>query len=201
MQFIDEELFLLTPSDYRVMPWKNGAGTTREILAYPSDADDFDWRLSIADVEADGAFSTFPGYARTIMLLEGNGMRLQTDDAPAVEINRKFDPHEFDGGARTHCTLLDGPVRDFNVMTFADAERGSHRCEVIDRFPFNPVDSNASSALAVFALQGETRIHVSGAATVALQEHCTLLLAAPGRLRRASGSARSRLLLVHYRRR
>lgn len=196
MQFIDEEIFLLIPNDYRVMPWKNGAGTTREILAHPSDTEDFDWRLSIADVKADGAFSTFPGYARTIMLLEGNGMRLQSGDNPSVEIKQAFEPHDFDGGAETHCTLLDGSVRDFNVMTFTD--RGSHRCEVIEQFPFNPAAGNNSGALAVFALQGETRIHVSGAATITLEEHCTLLLAAPARLRRASGSARNRLLLVHY---
>ncbi len=36
----------------------------------------FIWRVSVADVASDGPFSRFPGIDRTIMLLEGAGMRL-----------------------------------------------------------------------------------------------------------------------------
>src|SRR6476619_3067787 len=69
---------LLTPNDYRSMPWKNGAGRTTEIAVHPPGAalDAFAWRVSIADVERDGPFSRFPGIDRTIVLLGGSGMRL-----------------------------------------------------------------------------------------------------------------------------
>jgi len=194
MQFIDEEIFLLAPNDYRVMPWKNGGGTTREILVHPSDTDDFDWRLSIADINTDGPFSAFPGYARTIMLLEGNGMRLQMDDAPPVEVTGKHRPVNFDGDSRTHCTLMDGPVRDFNIMT--SKALASHRCQIIDTFPFSADISDDIDALAIFTLQGETRLHLSGTATVTLREHCTLLLAAPRRLRRVAATPESKALLI-----
>ncbi len=47
---------------------------------YPAGAalDEFLWRVSIADVERDGPFSRFPGIDRTIVLLEGAGMRLRS---------------------------------------------------------------------------------------------------------------------------
>jgi len=59
-------------ADYRAMAWKNGQGMTREIAREPGDGD-FLWRLSIAEVAASGDFSLFPGYDRTITLIEGAG--------------------------------------------------------------------------------------------------------------------------------
>ena len=59
------------PGDYRLMPWKNGLGTTTEIAIHPAEADlagqPFDWRVSMADVTTDGEFSRFPGYDRSIL--------------------------------------------------------------------------------------------------------------------------------------
>lgn len=195
MQFIDEEIFLLAPTDYRVMPWKNGGGTTREILAHPSDTKDFDWRLSIADVEADGPFSPFPGYARTIMLLEGDGMRLQIDDAPAVAVHEKFRPLDFDGSSETYCTLTGGPIRDFNIMS-AKA-RISHTHQVIEHFPFSPGTTRHAAAVVVFALQGSTRVRVTRAGTVAVAESHTLLITAPARLRQLLATENAKCLLLH----
>ena len=42
--------------DVRALPtqrWKNGAGTSREVARGPADAsfDDFDWRISLAEIE------------------------------------------------------------------------------------------------------------------------------------------------------
>ena len=201
MQFIDEEVFLLGESDYRVMPWKNGGGSTREIFAHPVDTQDFDWRLSIADVNEDGAFSAFDGYARTILLLEGNGMELAINDEPAIAVSEKFAPLDFDGGAQTRCTLLDGPVRDFNIMTHR--ARASHECRVIDRFPHAMPRSTTAAALAVFVLRGTVNAHVTRSASLALPTYSTLLLAAPRRLQRlgADASADAAVLLVQFRRR
>jgi environmental stress-induced protein Ves len=43
--------------------WKNGGGTTREVVTQPPGAafDEFNWRVSIATIASDGPFSTFPG--------------------------------------------------------------------------------------------------------------------------------------------
>ena len=64
--------------DYQKMPWKNGLGSTFEIARQSSLAKgDFDWRVSMADVENDGDFSYFEGKKRIISTLSGAGMRLQ----------------------------------------------------------------------------------------------------------------------------
>ncbi len=49
---------ILRASDHRVMPWKNGGGSTTEIAVFPIDSglDAFDWRVSMATVAADGPF-------------------------------------------------------------------------------------------------------------------------------------------------
>ena len=48
-------LRILRNTDYPSRPWKNGGGTTRDIIASPPCAsfDDFDWRLSLAQVDRD----------------------------------------------------------------------------------------------------------------------------------------------------
>jgi environmental stress-induced protein Ves len=53
---------VLRLSDYKRMPWKNDGGVTLEIAVLPSasSAGDFDWRISMATVAADGPFSVFP---------------------------------------------------------------------------------------------------------------------------------------------
>ena len=107
----------LSPAGYRSMRWKNGGGRTSEIASYPPGAalDAFTWRVSIADVGSDGAFSRFPGIDRTIVLLEGAGMRL-TGDGCNDELRTPFAPYSFSGDDAIDCTLLGGTVRDFNAM-------------------------------------------------------------------------------------
>ena len=106
---------ILHAADYRRMQWKNGAGWTSEILRVP-DCDDWDWRLSIADVDADAPFSAFAGVDRWLMLLAGNGMRLRFDDG---HIQTLVPPHgaaQFSGERALTGELLEGASRDFNVM-------------------------------------------------------------------------------------
>ncbi len=106
----------LRPADYRVMPWKNGGGTTTELAVHPHGAglDDFLWRISIADIAASGPFSTFPGVDRTIMLLVDRAMVLRGDGGEVAL--HQYAPHRFAGEAVVDGLLDDGPVRDFNVM-------------------------------------------------------------------------------------
>ena len=53
------------------VPWKNGGGSTTQIAVFPPDAgfEDFDWRISLATIAEDGAFSEFPGVERTLALV------------------------------------------------------------------------------------------------------------------------------------
>lgn len=100
-------------------PWKNGGGTTTEIAASPEGAgfDDFDWRLSVADVGSDGPFSLFPRIDRTLTLIEGKGLAMQIEGRAPVTLTTASPPLAFPGDVPVNATLVDGAIRDFNVMT------------------------------------------------------------------------------------
>ncbi len=103
---------------YRRMRWKNGAGWTSEIVRVP-DHDAWQWRLSIAEIEADAAFSTFPGVDRELVLVSGNGLRLRFDHESAGGVHELLPPHDklrFAGERVAFCELIEGPTRDFNLM-------------------------------------------------------------------------------------
>jgi environmental stress-induced protein Ves len=123
---------ILRQEDYKVMPWKNGGGITTEIWVSPQGAglsgEPFDWRVSIADVASDGPFSKFAGYDRNIMLLEGAGMRLATDATGAIDL-ALYRPAAFSGDWAVTGKLIDGPVRDFNLMVARRFGRGSLACQ------------------------------------------------------------------------
>lgn len=109
------------------MPWKNGHGVTHEIAREPASGDSFLWRLSIAEVAADGDFSLFPGIDRTISLIQGAGMELDFKEAPGKRIDRAFAPFDFAGDWHCRCRLIDGPIRDFNLMVDRSAMRAETR--------------------------------------------------------------------------
>jgi uncharacterized protein len=106
---------ILRAADHRRMRWLNGGGWTSEILAWPHH-DDWEWRLSIADIERSGPFSVFPDVDRTIALLQGVGFVLSATEQPSVTIVRRHEPFEFSGAEPIECTLIDGPVQDLNLM-------------------------------------------------------------------------------------
>ena len=116
---------VLSPADYRRMPWKNGGGHTHEIAAHPEGAGTaaFEWRVSIAEIAQDGPFSRFPGVDRTLVLLAGNGVRLEGAGTP-LDLRAPYEPVTFSGEAELDCVLTDGPVRDFNLMVRRDAATG-----------------------------------------------------------------------------
>ena len=97
-----------------MVPWANGLGTTAVIARAP-DTDDWAWRLSIADVVADGPFSSLPDVDRWIAVATGAGMVLTVDGEP-TSLTPSSGAFAFDGGATTSCRLLDGPIHDLNLM-------------------------------------------------------------------------------------
>jgi hypothetical protein len=106
---------------YQNMPWKNGLGLTFEIARGPHhDTDDFDWRISMAEVEQDSEFSLFQGKQRIISVLSGAGMNLSlastaTDQGQTVQVLPRT-LFAFDGELRVCCGLPDGPIRDLNLI-------------------------------------------------------------------------------------
>ncbi|RXR08603.1 HutD family protein [Pseudoxanthomonas composti] len=106
---------VIPANDYRRERWKNGLGWTREIArSHPSE--DWDWRLSIAEIEHSAAFSTFDGVDRELVLLQGQGVRLAFDDGEAALLTLPGERHRFAGERALRGELIDGPTHDFNLM-------------------------------------------------------------------------------------
>ncbi|TPK92960.1 MULTISPECIES: HutD family protein [unclassified Mesorhizobium] len=110
---------ILRAAGYRVMPWKNGGGTTTEIAVSPDGAglDHFDWRVSMARVETSGPFSSFAGIDRTLSVLEGEGITLDIAGQPPARLTTASVPLAFPGDVPTGAALIGGPIADLNVMT------------------------------------------------------------------------------------
>jgi environmental stress-induced protein Ves len=105
-------------ADVAPTPWKNGGGSTRELLAWPN-ARDWVCRVSVAEVVDNGPFSPFDGVQRWFAVLDGAGVRLQVDTAEGLQthtLERSSPPLCFDGALPTHCALVEGPTQDFNLM-------------------------------------------------------------------------------------
>ncbi len=110
---------LIRAADCRTMPWKNGQGSTIEIAVSPADAglDDFDWRVSMATVRADGPFSIFADIDRTLSVLQGAGLRLAVADRSPQVLTSASAPYAFRADVAASASLVDGPITDLNVMS------------------------------------------------------------------------------------
>ncbi|WP_244849974.1 HutD family protein [Caballeronia sp. SL2Y3] len=118
---------IIPAASLNAVPWKNGGGITREIAAGPPGAslEAFAWRLSVADVSSDGAFSAFAGVDRALVLLDGAGMLLTEAGGREHRLDEPLAMACFAGETPIHANLIDGPTRDFNVMVRRDRARMS----------------------------------------------------------------------------
>ncbi|MEW9903831.1 HutD/Ves family protein [Pseudomonas putida] len=151
------QLQLLRAKDYPRMPWKNGGGFTEEITRDAGEGlDGFGWRLSIADIEESGGFSTFAGYQRIITVLQGDGMRLLVDGQASRPL-LPFDAFAFNGESQVSCKLLGGAIRDFNLIYAPQRYRA--RLQWFDGT--SRIFSSASTVL-LFAASGHVEVTASG---------------------------------------
>ena len=122
---------ILRAADHRRMPWKNGGGVTTEIAVFPEGAglDEFEWRLSMANVASDGPFSLFADVDRTLAVLEGEGIVLSVEGRADVTLARTSPPFAFAADRQCAARLITGPILDLNIMTRRD--RFAHRLELV----------------------------------------------------------------------
>ena len=112
--------------------WKNGGGSTKQLLIWPKGADlsNFDFRISIATISSDGPFSIFPGIDRQLCILEGEGVKLLMSENGAKSCELVLRPNQaafcFSGETQIESQRLDKRIIDFNVMT----KRGKYRAYI-----------------------------------------------------------------------
>lgn len=197
------ESFVIPAHEYRRERWRNGLGWTREILqrcidGACRDGAAWDWRLSIAEIERDAAFSSFPGIDRELVLLAGNGMRLRFDDG---EVRALEPPHgrlRFAGERAVTGELVDGPTHDFNLMWRRDRVQAElwHRPLVGPMVIF----AEAGTTWAVHLLSGQARFADDSGLPSLQSEDTAILDAGRGRLRHVIDGG-GELLLVRIGRR
>ncbi|KRA59777.1 hypothetical protein ASD79_09510 [Caulobacter sp. Root655] len=145
---------VLRAADRIATPWKNGGGVTREVAAFPPGAgmDDFEWRISLADVAADGPFSAFPGVDRVLTVIEGAGLVLDVDGL-AVTLDVAAPPLAFAGEARVEARLTGGPIRDLNLMVRCGGWRAQARRMAVADAAEVVTRANVTLVLALDALR------------------------------------------------
>lgn len=154
----------LRPSQYRSIPWRNGRGQSTVIAVGPESAGpevgDFQWRVSVADIATAEPFSSFPGYERIIMVIDGTGILLDHGKEGGQARLDKLMPHWFQGDWPTQCWPIEGPVRDFNVLTRYDAASGTlstlHLNAEPVRIPLREMTS------LIYCLKGTIRLKING---------------------------------------
>lgn len=110
------------------MAWFNGGGLTRELARGPGTSAQaaFGWRLSLADIERDGVFSSMAGCERSLALVEG-AIALDLPQG-RVLLDARSDPVSFAGEAAPMAELrADSICRAFNLMFARDRWTGRMR--------------------------------------------------------------------------
>lgn len=146
---------LIRLSEAPASPWRNGGGVTHELAAGPA-REDWAWRISVAEVAADGPFSDFAGVQRWFAVVRGAGVRLAID-GQVHEVVAASAPLEFDGAAQVDSWLLSGPTHDLNLMV-QRARATGRMTRLAGTQRFAPA---ADGVLAVYALDAGASLQTS----------------------------------------
>lgn len=146
---------VLPANEHRRERWRNGLGWTRSILAWPGDGAQWDWRLSIAEIEQAVPWSAFPGVDREQVLLEGQGLRLRFGDGKVRELAPPFGRARYAGEAPVTGEPVDGRAVALNLMWRRDSVQADlwHRPLVGPMLFF----ADASETWLIYLLAGQGR--------------------------------------------
>ena len=167
-------------SDIAETPWRNGGGVTREIATggRPDGQAGWGWRVSLAEVAADGPFSIFPETDRVIAVIDGKGMDLVRPDGTPLAL-APFTPVRFRGEEPLIGRLRGGPLRDLNVMV----RRGLFSAEMeIHKGPQNAaLETGSGDCLLIHNLAGGCVVNATGGEAECLAPAETLVHEGAGR--------------------
>jgi environmental stress-induced protein Ves len=163
----------LNQSDYQNKLWKNGRGTTQEI-AVSHAGENYDWRMSMADIVESGPFSQFTGMERILVLLTGPEIKITHEGVCPDHFLQLLAPYKFSGDWKTSANVS-GKGCDFNLIYRRDKFVGS--IELINSASQSKLIQTKNIA-AVFCLQGNIKTdqgELSPMDTLLIQDdNCTL---------------------------
>jgi uncharacterized protein len=143
---------VISLSDAKEQAWRNGGGTTRELLSrIQAGSNDWNYRISVAAVNVDGPFSFFERTQRHFCVLSGHGVAL-TIDGTSYRVTKQASALTFSGEATVECRLIDGPTSDLNFMvrSNSDPKQLSGMVHLASGVPW---DLSGASSSGLFALQ------------------------------------------------
>ncbi|WP_407277614.1 HutD family protein [Aromatoleum evansii] len=99
-------------------PWRNGRGITRVLASgsFSRNLEQWDYRLSLADISASGPFSTFKGIERSSLLLEGSSLLLTDGEERQLRAG-PMEVIRYNGEWPLNAVIGSSPTRCLNVMT------------------------------------------------------------------------------------
>lgn len=160
----------LSQADFKVMPWKNGLGSTTEIYRIDS-GDDMLFRVSSARVEHSGPFSDFYGYDRTLVNLGPGRMRISVTGMEDKDL-KPFELLHFDGGLSTSCHVTMS-CEDLNIFCKSENFFASTVTRVLVKPEFMPLLPTAG--LIIFVMKGELCARISDKKELILREREVLM--------------------------
>jgi environmental stress-induced protein Ves len=148
---------LIKKGETSISKWSGG--TTTQLYIYPSNASlserTFDFRISSAIVEVEESeFTSFIGYDRSLMVLEGNLEIVHENQYSKVL--KQFEVDNFSGDWKT---TSKGKITDFNLI-FKRGIKGE--LNYLNIKGLNPkVLSNLPSRIGYFVISGELKIQTN----------------------------------------
>jgi uncharacterized protein len=143
---------VISLAEAKEQEWRNGGGTTRELLTRNKhNSDDWQYRISVALVNADGPFSHFESTQRHFCVLSGHGVDLTIDGAPH-RVTENSSALSFSGEAKVDCTLISGPTSDLNFMVRMSTE-SKPVSGMIPLKSGTPLALSGASSSGIFSLQ------------------------------------------------
>ncbi|MFC7473333.1 HutD family protein [Dankookia sp. GCM10030260] len=176
----------IRPRDIAPVPWANGLGTTRVLVA--EQAGTPLWRISLAEVTTDCAFSHFPGLDRISIKVSGPAAVLTVAGMGVLSLPEDGSLAAYPGEAAARCAGP-GPVRLLNVMTWRGRATASAALVTLDGASGLDTGTDAAFAWCLDgslacggagigpgeAAHGEAGLVLSGAGRL-----CLVRLSAPG---------------------
>jgi len=137
-------------------PWKNGLGSAAEIASSPADGavDDFDWRVSVATITVDSAFSSYEGIDRVIMPLSPAGLVL-TDNGARRDL-AQYDVLAFSGDSTVAAIDVAGETEALNLLVRRGIRSGSLERRLVVGSAVLTTDD--STELVIVVLEGSLQL-------------------------------------------